>query len=163
MHLRHLCLLWVFVPLAIQAQEPQPSESRRSFDVLSIVLHSDRMQFVVRREKGHAANGTPLYPKSIVSDDHRVDLVAAAQKLSEGRKVAREFRTFLLADPMVEFYVGDNRVLRLDQAGDRVICSSKDASIDLFFGEEGVKGLKDLFDGFTKANQSPEPTPGAVH
>jgi hypothetical protein len=105
------------------------------------------MQFIVYR-LGRTTDGTTIYKKFIVRNDRREDLLAAVQKLKEGQPVMQQFRDIVLGDPLVEFYAGDKNVLRLDLFGDRIVCSSKKASIDLLFGDAGVKELENLLEGF---------------
>src|SRR5882762_4405961 len=150
MNIRHGILLCALVSFGAQAQhssrhllQENMPDRRPRLDVPAIVGSADRMQFIVYR-LGHTRDGTASYKKFIVRNDHREDLLAAVQKLKEGQPVMQGFRDISLEDPLVEFYAGDKSVLRLFLYRDRVICSSKGDSIDLLFGDVGVKELETL-------------------
>lgn len=89
-----------------------------------------------------------------MQNNRRDDLLVVAKKLREGHPVPQGLRTTILGDPIATFYVGDDRVLRIFPIGnDRIICLTKDGSMDLFFGEKGMRELKELLAGFIKAGQ----------
>lgn len=153
MNIRHCILLCALAPLGMQAQQPtrllqqNVPNHRPRLDVPAIVASSDRMQFIVYR-LGHTRDGRTIYKKFIVRNDRREDLLVAVQKLKEGQPVMPWFGDISLGDPLVEFYAGAKRVLRLDLHGDRIICSSKEGGIILLFGDAGVKELEKLLEGF---------------